>query len=66
MVVLIVLLSIVSSLYFYVEAIKAGLHETRWALAGLFFGPAVLPMFTISRHIAWRRDAGFNNSYLPA
>lgn len=62
----VIILSILSSFYFYIEAFKSGMNQRKWALAGLFFGPFILPMFGISRHMAWRRAVGFQNLYLYA
>ncbi len=59
-------LSVVSSLFFYVEAFKSGMKAKLWALAGFFIGPFLMPMFTISRHVAMRKATGFNNLYLRA
>ncbi len=59
-------LSVVSSLFFYVEAFKSGMKAKSWALAGFFIGPFLIPMFTISRHVAMRKSTGFNNLYLRA
>ena len=53
------LISMVSAVCFYISALTAGLNAKRWALGGLFFGPLLLPMFSISRHIAWRRSVGY-------
>lgn len=60
------LLSLMSCVFFYVEAMKSGLNAKVWAFAGLMLGPVVLPLFTIHRHVAWRRAVGFNNLYLAA
>ncbi len=61
-----VVLSIISGVWFYVEAIKSGLNPKSWGLAGLAMGPAVLPLFAISRHVRLRKDMGFNNLYFRA
>ncbi|MCW8093044.1 hypothetical protein [Alteromonas sp. ASW11-130] len=66
MMIALLLVSIVSSLFFYVEAFKSGMQAKGWALAGLFVGPFLMPMFTISRHVAIRKSIGFNNLYLQA
>ncbi len=66
MIFLVVLLFIASSVFFYVEAFKVGLSTTKWAIAGLILGPLALPMFSISAHVAWRRDVGFGNLYIGA
>ncbi len=60
------LVSVLSSLFFYIESLKSGLAAKRWALAGFILGPLLLPMFTISRHVRMRRDTGFNNAVLRA
>ena len=59
-------ITLLSSLFFYVEAFKSGMNPRLWALCGIILGPALLPMFSIQRHIAWRKDAGFNNLYWQA
>ena len=61
-----VLLSVAFAIYFYVEAFKWGMNAKKWAIAGLVFGPVLLPMFSISRHIHWRNAVGFNNLYIAA
>ncbi|OJF67521.1 hypothetical protein BK026_01185 [Alteromonas sp. V450] len=60
------LLSVFSSLYFYVESFKWGMNAKKWAIAGFVLGPILLPMFSISRHIHWRNAVGFNNLYFTA
>lgn len=62
----IILVSVLSGVFFYVESLKAGLSAKRWAAAGCVLGPLLLPMFTISRHVRMRRDTGFNNVELRA
>ena len=61
-----VVLSVIFSLYFYVEAFKWGMNAKKWAIAGFALGPILLPMFSISRHIHWRNAVGFNNIYIAA
>ena len=60
------LIAIASSLFFYVEAFQSGMPAKKWALAGLVFGPFVLPMFSISQHVTLRHARGFQNSFLHA
>ncbi|MCW8107786.1 hypothetical protein OPS25_04645 [Alteromonas ponticola] len=60
------LIPILSSLFFYVEAFKSGMKAKAWAIAGFFVGPFLIPLFTISRHVAERKATGFNNLYLRA
>jgi len=61
-----VLVCMIFSAYFYVEAFKWGMNARRWAAAGLLLGPVVLPMFSISRHIHWRNAVGYNNLFIAA
>ena len=65
-VVVLVVLSVLSAVYFYVEAFKWGMHAKKWALAGFVLGPVLLPMFSIARHVHWRNAVGFNNLYIVA
>ncbi|MCU7555174.1 hypothetical protein OCL06_11260 [Alteromonas sp. ASW11-19] len=58
--------TLLSSVFFYIEALKCGMNARVWGLAACALGPALLPLFTIQRHILWRRDSGFNNLYLKA
>lgn len=60
------LVAVISSLFFYVEAFRSGLAAKKWAVAGFVFGPFILPMFSISQHVALRHSRGFNNSYINA
>ncbi|WP_100655666.1 hypothetical protein [Alteromonas flava] len=66
MVVVLLLLSALSSLFYYVNAFKSGLNAKAWAFVGLVLGPFALPMFSISKHVAWRRAVGFGNARLLA
>ncbi|PHS55399.1 MAG: hypothetical protein COB03_09595 [Alteromonas sp.] len=54
-------ISLLSSAFFYVEAVKWGMNAKYWAVLALVIGPFVFPMFGIARHIHWRRAVGFNN-----
>lgn len=57
---------ILCSAYFFVETVRNGMAKKRWVMAGIIFGPMILPMFQISKKLALRKAAGFNNSYLGA
>ncbi|MFC6440467.1 hypothetical protein [Bowmanella sp. JS7-9] len=61
-----ILISLISAVYFYVQAFKHALSPKRWALAGLLGGPFLLPLFKMQKHMAWRRVAGFENAFLRA
>lgn len=58
--------SLLCAPYFYVDAVKSGLPAKRWAVGGLIIGPLLLPMFNISKHIAWRKSVGYGNVTLNA
>ena len=51
-----VVVSILSSGYFYVEATKSGMKRKNWALAGLVLGPMLFPLFTIHRFILLKKN----------
>lgn len=57
---------LLSAPYFYIEATKSGIPAKRWAFGGLIVGPVLLPLFNISKHIAWRKAVGFGNVTLRA
>jgi len=57
---------ILCSAYFFVETVRNGMAKKRWVVAGIVFGPMILPMFQISKQIALRKASGFNNSYFAA
>lgn len=61
-----VIVGIVCSIYFYVEAFKHGLVAKYWAWAGFFLGPIILPLFSIKKHMAMRRASGFGFQQLKA
>jgi hypothetical protein len=62
----IIVLSLVSSFFFYIEAVKWGMNAKCWGAAALVFGPMLYPMFSIARHVQWRRSVGFNNLFMTA
>lgn len=59
-------LSLLSGVFFYVEAVKWGMNAKYWAALALVIGPFVVPLFGIARHIHWRRAVGFNNLMVEA
>ncbi|MDP2536968.1 hypothetical protein [Alteromonas stellipolaris] len=59
-------LSLLSGVFFYVEAVKWGMNAKYWAMVALVLGPLVFPLFGIARHIHWRRAVGFNNLMVEA
>ncbi|MDC0601856.1 hypothetical protein OAP14_02375 [Aliiglaciecola sp.] len=61
-----VVVSLLCSVYYYVESFKSALPAKRWAMAGLVFGPLVFPVFTISQHVALRHAQGFQNTTIRA
>ena len=56
----VVLLSLSCAVFFYCQALSNGLGRKRWAAAGLFFGPAVWPMFCMQRRMKVNRLFGFD------
>ncbi|MDO6567079.1 hypothetical protein Q4561_08405 [Alteromonas sp. 1_MG-2023] len=61
-----ILISVLSASFFYVESVKWGMNPKYWAMVALMIGPFVLPLFGIARHIHWRRAVGFNNLRIDA
>ena len=57
---LIVMFSIVFSLFFYCQAMSSGLGAKRWATAGLVFGPLVWPMFCMKKRLKIYKRFGFD------
>ncbi|AIF98371.1 hypothetical protein EP13_06505 [Alteromonas australica] len=62
----ILMINLVISGLLYIEALKWGMPAKRWWCAGVVFGVASLPMYSIAKHIHWRRAVGFNNLYMAA
>ncbi|MFA3790569.1 hypothetical protein AB6T38_05595 [Aliiglaciecola sp. SL4] len=62
--ILAILSFMVFSVYYYVQAFKTALPAKKWAVAGLMFGPMILPMFSVSQRVALRQSRGFNNILL--
>jgi len=60
------LVSLLTSVYCYVESVKWGMNAKRWAFAAVIFGPLLFPMFGMAKHIHWRRAVGFNNLFFTA
>lgn len=60
------LVAVLSSLFYYIEAFRWGMNAKGWAAAGLMLGPVLLPLFSIQRHVQWRRAVGFNNLVMQA
>ncbi len=54
------IITLVFSAYYYVESFKSGLSAKKWALAGVFLGPTILPMFNITRRVKLRHAQGFS------
>ncbi|WP_411695411.1 hypothetical protein [Glaciecola sp.] len=61
---LIVISFLVSSLYYYVEAVKNAMGKKRWLVGGMIMGPMLLPMFNISKTVQRRKATGFDSCYL--
>ena len=63
---LFILACCLSASYFYIESLVNGMQQKRWLVCGLLIGPFMLPMFEISKHMAWRKASGFNSLYMQA
>ena len=57
---LVVIVALMFSVFFYCQALSNGLGRKRWAFAGLFFGPLVWPMFNMKKRMKVNRLFGFN------
>ena len=51
MLVFLVVAAMLSSLFYYLQALLNGLGCKRWALMGLFFGPMAWPMFCMKKRM---------------
>lgn len=61
---LIVVSFLVSSIYYYVEAVKNAMGKKRWLIGGMIMGPMLLPMFMISKTVQLRKVIGYDSCYL--
>ncbi|MDC1255965.1 hypothetical protein N8Z89_00190 [bacterium] len=66
MLLLVVLIALVCSSFFYCQALKSGLGRKRWAFAGFMFGPFVWPMFCMKKRMKVVGLFGFNCLILRA
>lgn len=57
---LVVLFSVVSCVFFYCQALSNGLGRKRWAVAGLVFGPIIWPMFCMKKRMKVAEAFGLN------
>ncbi len=57
---LLVIIAVVFSLFFYCQALSSGLGRKRWAFAGLMFGPLIWPMFCMKKRMKVNRLFGFD------
>ena len=46
------------SIYLSIEAMKNGMCEKKWFIAGMCFGPVVWPMFNVKRQMLLRKNQG--------
>ena len=54
------------SVMYYVQSFKTGLTAKRWALAGLFFGPAIYPLFRSRQRMKLLSSRGLGNTLFKA
>jgi hypothetical protein len=57
---LITVLGMVFSVFFYCQAVSSGLGAKRWAMAGLMFGPFIWPMFCMNKRLKTYQRFGFD------
>ncbi|MBU2881587.1 hypothetical protein KO525_17405 [Psychrosphaera sp. B3R10] len=48
------------SVYLSIEAMKNGMCEKRWFVAGMCFGPVVWPMFNVKKQMLLRKQQGID------
>lgn len=60
------IVSLCSAVFFYIEAFRTGLRAKYWGMAGLLFGPLLLPLFSVQQHMALRKVRGFGAAILRA
>lgn len=58
MLLLALVISILSSCFFYCQATMSGLGRKRWAFAGMCFGPLIWPMFNMKKRVKVYRKFG--------
>ncbi len=66
MLLLVVLISVLSSCFFYYQAMMSGLGRKRWAFAGMCFGPLIWPMFNMKKRVKVYRKFGVQGLILRA
>lgn len=44
-------ISLLSAVYFYIQALKNAMGAKRWCLLGLLLGPLLLPMFNTHKRL---------------
>jgi len=57
---LLFVIALIFSVFFYCQALKSGLGRKRWAFAGFMFGPFVWPMFNMKKRMKVYRLFGFD------
>jgi hypothetical protein len=66
MLLLLGVISVLCSMFFYCQALRSGLGLKRWACAGLVFGPFIWPMFCMKKRMKVNELFGFNALILRA
>jgi len=54
------------SIYLSIEAMKNGMCEKKWFIAGMCLGPVVWPMFNVKRQMLIRKHQGVDGTRLKA
>ena len=52
------IISVISSLFFYIEAYKNGMRAKRWGMAAAVAGPMVMPLFNVHKRMHTIRVTG--------
>lgn len=56
--------SLLSALFFYMQALQNAMDAKRWGVLALFMGPLLWPMFTTHKRLAWLKAGRKANSQL--
>ncbi len=60
MLLLLLLVSLVSGIFFYCQALSSGLGRRRWTVGGLIFGPVLWPMFCMQKRMKLNKAFGLD------
>lgn len=66
MILLLIIINVLSGLFFYCHSIMGGVGKKRWTFAGLIFGPLIWPMFNNNKRMKVYRQNGIAGLVLKA